>query len=225
MRRLALRLQRWLAARRAEDTAYKRLLRSPIPRTAATFAETEFACLDIETTGVDARSSEMLSIGWVVIRRGRVEIATAQSAIVRPPGEVGESAAVHGLTDTLCEAGEDARHVMERLLGVLCRRVLVVHYAGLDKALLDRICRRHFGAPLLVPVVDTLALERRVHSRRHHLDDKQSLRLGDLRRAYSLPQYAQHDALGDAIATAELLLAMVAERGGRASVRLRDLLC
>lgn len=225
MRRLALRLQRWRAARRAEDTAYKRLLRSPIPRTSATFTETEFACLDIETTGVDARSAEMLSIGWVVIRRGRVEMATAQSAIVRPPGEVGESAAVHGLTDTLCEAGEDARHVMERLLRVLRRRVLVVHYAGLDKALLDRICRRHFGGPLLVPVVDTLALERRVHSRRHHLDEKQSLRLGDLRRAYSLPQYAQHDALGDAIATAELLLAMVAERGGRASIRLRDLLC
>jgi DNA polymerase-3 subunit epsilon len=151
-------------------------------------------------------------------------MATAEACIVRPPGEVGESATVHGLTDTLCGTGEEVTSVLERLLEVLEDRVLVVHYAGLDKALLDRLCRRHFGVALLVPVVDTLALERRAQSRRHHLDEQQSLKLSELRRAYNLPHYSQHDALADAIATAELLLAMAAARGTPRSVRLRDLL-
>jgi DNA polymerase-3 subunit epsilon len=225
MRRLVLRLQRWRTGRRAQDEAYARLLQSSLPPVRARFRDVEFVCLDIETTGVEVRTAEMLSIGWVMIRNGRVEMVTAESAIVRPPGEVGNSATVHGLTDTLCESGEEAREVLQHLFGVLRERVLVVHYAGLDKALLDKLCRRHFGGPLLVPVVDTLELERRAHSRRHHLDEKRSLRLGDLRGAYSLPQYSQHDALADSIATAELLLAMVAARGGQDTVRLGDLLC
>jgi DNA polymerase-3 subunit epsilon len=224
MKLAALKLRRWLARRRAGDGAIARLLAASAPSASASFVDTEFLCLDIETTGVDARTAEMLSIGWVLIRGARVEMATAEACIVRPPGEVGESATVHGLTDTLCEAGEEVTSVLERLLEVLRERVLVVHYAGLDKALLDRLCRRHFGVPLLVPVVDTLALERRVQSRRHHLDEQQSLRLSALRRAYNLPHYSQHDALADAIATAELLLAMVAARGAPGSVRLRDLL-
>jgi DNA polymerase-3 subunit epsilon len=224
MRLAALKFRRWLAGRRAGDGAIARLLSASLPAASAAFVETEFLCLDIETTGVDARTAEMLSIGWVLIRGARVEMATAEACIVRPPGEVGESATVHGLTDTLCEAGEDASGVLERLLEVLQDRVLVVHYAGLDKALLDRLCRRHFGVPLLVPVVDTLALERRAQSRRHHLDEQQSLKLSALRHAYNLPHYSQHDALADAIATAELLLAMVAARGAPGSVRLRDLL-
>lgn len=224
MSRTALKLRRWLAMRRAGDDALGHLLAAPLPSASAPFVDTEFVCLDIETTGVDARNAEMLSVGWVLIRQARVEMSTAESCIVRPPGEVGESATVHGLTDTLCEAGEEVEAVLERLLEVLRARVLVVHYAGLDKAVLDRLCRRHFGAPLLVPVVDTLALERRAQSRRHHLDEQQSLRLGELRRAYHLPHYSQHDALADAIATAELLLAMTAARGTPESVRVRDLL-
>lgn len=224
MKLAALKLRRWLARRRVGDEATARLLSASLPSASASFVDTEFLCLDIETTGVDARTAEMLSIGWVLIRGARVEMASAEACIVRPPGEVGESATVHGLTDTLCEAGEEVTSVLRRLLQVLRDRVLVVHYAGLDKALLDRLCRRHFGAPLLVPVIDTLALERRAQSRRHHLDEQQSLKLSALRRAYNLPHYSQHDALADAIATAELLLAMAAARGTPRSVRLRDLL-
>jgi len=224
MRQASLKFRRWLAIRRVVHDALARLLSSSLPAGSTAFVDTEFLCLDIETTGVDARNASMLSVGWVIIRGARVEMATAESCIVRPPGEVGESATVHGLTDTLCEAGEDVAGVLEHLLEVLRGRVLVVHYAGLDKALLDRLCRRHFGAPLLVPVVDTLALERRARSSRHHLDEQQSLRLSALRSAYHLPHYSQHDALADAIATAELLLAMVAARGTPQSVRLRDLL-
>jgi DNA polymerase-3 subunit epsilon len=37
-----------------------------------------------------------------------------------------------------------------------------------------------------------------------------ALRLGALRAQYHLPDHALHDALGDAIATAELFLAMAA---------------
>jgi len=70
-------------------------------------------------------------------------------------------------------------------------------------------------------VVDTLALEHRRRRRHHHLDDNASLRLPDLRDAYGLPQYSAHDCLVDAIATAELMLAIAAHHR---STTLGDLL-
>jgi DNA polymerase-3 subunit epsilon len=96
-----------------------------------------------------------------------------------------------------------------------------VHHAGLDKTLLDRMCVRRFGHRLPAPVVDTLALEHRRNKRNHHLETNASLRLSDLRDEYGLPRYAAHDCLVDAIATAELLLAIVARRR---STALGDLL-
>jgi DNA polymerase-3 subunit epsilon len=218
-----LTLRRWNARRRGAREPLASFLKQPVPSLRKSFRETEFVSLDIETTGLDANVDEMLSVGWVVIRRSRVDLSTARSYLVRPSGEVGKSASVHGLTDTVVGEGNDARIILDKIVNVLTGRALLVHHAGLDKVLLDRMCRAHYGAPLMVPCVDTLALELRRHTRRHHIDEKKSLRLGDLRQAYQLPRYASHDCLVDAIATAELLIAMVAHNGGKQRTRLRDL--
>jgi len=219
----SLRLKRWWHNRRHLDTPLKPLVAHSIPGPHTPFDQLEFVSLDIETTGLDPATADMLSVGWVIIRKGRVDLQTAESHIVRPSGEVGSSASIHGLTDTIVEGGADWSIVLSRIIEVLTGRVLLVHHAGLDKALLDRLCRQRFEAPLLVPVADTLALERRRHERRHHVDEKKSFRLSDLRDDYRLPRYAAHDCLVDAIATAELLIAMVAHNDGGARTCLRDL--
>ena len=207
-----LTLKRWRAARRSSDEAYRALLQTPAPAPGTPFGEAELVCLDIETTGLDPATVDMLSIGWVLIRGALVDLATAESHVVKPTGDIGDSPSIHGLTDSVVHQGMLPGEAMHRVLEVLTGRVLVVHHAGLDKKLLDRFCRELFGDKLLVPVIDTLALENRHKSRHHHLEDTRSLRLPDLREHYNLPWYRGHDCLGDAISTAELLLAMVANR-------------
>lgn len=224
MNDLWLRFKRWRWHRRDIREPLKRLLAADMLPAATCFCDAEFVALDIETTGLDAATAEMLSVGWVVVRKGRVDLSTAESHIVRPSGEVGSSASVHGLTDTLVETGSECSTVLDRIVRTLTGRALLVHHADLDKRLLDRLCLEQFGVPLLVPVVDTLVLEHRRHRRRHHLDEKRSLRLSDLRDAYRLPRYSAHDCLVDAIATAELLIAMVSHNDGTKMTRLRDLL-
>jgi DNA polymerase-3 subunit epsilon len=209
-----LALKRWTAGRRSADEQYKTFLKTSPPTPSTPFDEAELVCLDIETTGLDPATVDMLSIGWVVIRGGRVDLATAESHVVKPIGELGDSPSIHGLTDSVVDQGMSPEEAMERVVEALTGRVLVVHHAGLDKKLLDRHCRQQFGDRLLVPVIDTLALENRRKSRQHHLEDTRSLRLPDLRSHYNLPWYRGHDCLGDAISTAELLIAMVASRDG-----------
>lgn len=207
-----LKLQRWKAGHQCTDERYKALLGKPPPASSCLFDEAELVSLDIETTGLDPVTAEMLSIGWVLIRGGRVDLSTAESHLVKPTGGLGDSPAIHGLTDSVVHQGMSPDEAIGRVIDVLTGRVLVVHHAGLDKKLLDRHCRARFGEKLLVPVIDTLALEQRRKSRHHHLEDTRSLRLPDLRNHYNLPWYRGHDCLGDAISTAELLIAMVANR-------------
>ncbi len=200
-----------------------RLIDGPAPSPSEPFRNVEFVSLDIETTSLDPGTADMLSVGWVLVRHGRVDLETAETYIVRPSGDVGDSASVHGLTDTMVESGQDWVVVLNKIIEILIGRVLLVHHAGLDKALLDRMCKQVYGVRLLTPVVDTLALELRRQERRHHVNDRQSLKLGDLRSAYNLPRYGAHDCLVDAIATAELLIAMVAHNDGPEKTRLGDL--
>ena len=224
MKNMALRIRRRWWRRRGRTEPFATLLTTDLPLPRTRFSALELVCLDMETTGLDAASAEILSIGWIMIRENRVEVATAAHSLVRPEGVVGDSATVHGITDTEVAAGLPVETVVSQVLSALPGRVLVVHHAGLDKAILDRECMRVYGAPLPVPVIDTLALERRWRRRAHHLSADGSLRLADLRDAYKLPWYSGHDALADALATAELLLAMVAARGGAEQTRLCDLL-
>jgi DNA polymerase-3 subunit epsilon len=218
-----LTLRRWRAGTRSADPAYKAFISHALPSPATPFDDAELVCMDIETTGLDPATADMLSIGWVLIRDGKVDLSTAESHVVKPTGDVGDSASVHGLTDTVVNLGMDPTQAMLRVLEVLAGRVLVVHHAGLDKGLLDRLCKARFGEKLLVPIVDTLALEHRRQKRKHHLDDNRSLRLPDLRAHYNLPWYRGHDCLMDAVATAELLIAMIAATESRERTTLADL--
>ena len=207
-----LKAKRWFLAHRQYDAPFDALLASDLPGPATPLRDLEVVSLDIETTGLEAATADMLSVGWVILRNGQVDLSTAQSFIVQPSGDVGDSASVHGLTDTVVGEGLNWGVVLDKMVRALEGRVLLVHHAGLDKALLDRMSLRRFGARLLVPLIDTLALELRRQQRNHHTESGASLRLSDLRDAYSLPRYSAHDSLADAIATAELLVAIAAHR-------------
>ncbi len=223
MSRVQLTFKRWLARRRTFEEPFEQLIRRRRQSVNTPFDKAELVCLDIETSSLDPKTTDMLSIGWVLIRNGMVELSTAQTYIVHTRNGVGDSASVHGLTDTIVGKGQVQRLVLDKVIEALTGRCLVVHHAGLDKDLLDRLCVEQYGEKLLVPVVDTLAIEHRRQTRRHHIDEHQSLRLADLRTAYNLPWYSAHNCLTDAIATAELLVAMVVTHGDLSKTPLADL--
>ncbi|MEM7611683.1 MAG: exonuclease domain-containing protein [Pseudomonadota bacterium] len=202
----------------------RRLLDAPLPRGRDTVSEHELVCLDMETNGLDAASVDMLSVGWVIVRNGQVDVSSATRRLLNANSEVGDSATVHGITDTDLTRGISLTDALDQVVTALTGRILVVHHAGLDKAVLDRLCRVHYGCRLIVPVIDTLALAIARSHRQHHLASRQSLRLPDLREHYGLPYYAAHDCLVDALATAELLLAMLAHHGEGAATRMSTLM-
>ncbi|MEM8559714.1 MAG: exonuclease domain-containing protein [Bacteroidota bacterium] len=209
--------------RRAPAGPMRQFLETPPPDPRAPLAEIELLSLDVETTGLDPKQDVILSVGSVPVVKGAVKLGQCAHLLVQADRSVAQSATVHGLLDSDVEDGvplaEALAHVLERLAG----RALLAHHAVFDHACLDRACRAVYGVPLLVPTVDTLAIARRRHQARAHehhgTAGPDAFRLASLRETHGLPPYPAHDALADALATAELFLAMT---NADPTLRLRD---
>jgi DNA polymerase-3 subunit epsilon len=79
-----------------------------------------------------------------------------------------------------------------------------------------------YEVPFLIPVIDTQLMAKQLMQRRDIPYKARDLRLFNLRDRYNLPRYAAHHALSDALATAELFLAMATENYQRKNCRLKE---
>jgi DNA polymerase-3 subunit epsilon len=75
-----------------------------------------------------------------------------------------------------------------------------------------------------MPTIDTQVLARRRFERRDQPYQPKDLRLFNLRTTYGLPRYQAHNALSDALATAELFLALTADMAQNGHCRLNELM-
>jgi DNA polymerase-3 subunit epsilon len=212
-------------ARAAPAGPLRDFYRSRLPSRAVDWRMVDYLALDLETTGTDPGTEEIVSAGWVRVARGEIALATAQRRIVRPSKAMPEgSAVIHAITDDEAANGESPCVVVEEVLAALAGRILIAHYAPTELRFLDAACLRCFGSGLFVPVVDTLALARRRCAREGREPERGEFRLDALRRQYNLPRHDMHDALGDAIATAELFLAQAETLSAGNPLPLRELL-
>lgn len=176
--------------------------------------------VDLETTGLSPVHDRLLAVGWVPVNGMRIDLSGARRHIVRA-GDPGEAVTIHGLTHDMLEAGRPLLDVVAELRAALSGRVLLAHHAGFDRAFLDAAFRAVGEPPLRSYDVCTLELQRRLLSR-HGEIPRGALRLWRARERYGLPVTKAHDALGDALACAELYLAQVAELGAGSALCLRD---
>lgn len=185
----------------------------------------DLVSVDLETTGFNHQTDAILSIGQLEISHNQIELATAEHTVIRSHTDIDEaSAVVHGITDDRSAAGVSLREAVTNLLTSLAGKVMLVHYSSLEQRFLDRACQRLFGGPFMVPVVDTLYLARRRYQRQHKSFKGNELRLHNLRSELGLPRYQAHNALSDALATAELYLLQIDQAGGSQGMRLKDIL-
>ncbi len=182
--------------------------------------------LDLETGGLDPRKDPIIAVGMVPVRAGAIRLGEAWQTLVRPEAAVDPaSIRAHQLLPRDVAAGTSVVEALAEIEGRLREGVLLVHQAAIDVAFLKRACKRSGQKWLGAPVVDTVALLLKAAKRAQFLDPdapalEPNLNLLRARTQYGLPDYGQHDALTDAIATAELFLVL---RRQLAAKTLRDL--
>ena len=180
--------------------------------------EAPLVALDLETTGLDARRHDIVSIGLVPFTLKRIHWAERRYWLVRPTGSLSsESITFHRITHSEIAEAPDLAAVLPELLEAMAGRLAVVHFRHIERPFLDEAAKSRLGEGLRFPVIDTMSLEARRHRlslwarfRRWLRRPPVSIRLSDSRARYGLPTYQGHHALLDALATAELLQAQIA---------------
>lgn len=207
--------------------AARKYLETPLPDKKCALNEVEFLTLDFETTGLDSRSEAILSMGYTRMKGMRLHMRDCIHRVIRlniplPP----ESVVIHQITDDRMQTGIAMHDALHELVEAMSGKVLLVHYANIERTFLQAAMKRVYGHALPFMMVDTLALEKRRLDRLQQPIAGNQLRLANLRDQYCLPRYGAHDALEDAIATAELFMAEAGELKIRnPKLCLGDVLC
>lgn len=169
--------------------------------------------IDLEMNSLDPRTGSILSAGSVTIHKNEILVATARHWLIDSTARVGDSATVHGLRNLERQYGNPLCQVLSDLHRACDNRVMVFHHAGLDLAFLNRAADE-LGLPRFdYPVIDTLQVEQKRLLRQGQILSRDMLTLETCRRRYGLPSNPAHNALEDALATAELLLSLVSAIG------------
>lgn len=168
--------------------------------------------LDLETTGFDPERAEILAIGTVPVVDGAVRIGATTSTLVRPANRSAVDGIVaHHLRPSDVLSAPPLADVLPDVLAAISDvDALLVHHAALDVRVLERACAAtglRWPSPR---VVDTIELIGRVRRRQRATGAGRRLPrdLAGAREALGLPPHQAHEAAADAIATAELYLAL-----------------
>jgi DNA polymerase-3 subunit epsilon len=188
------RLRHWLGRLRLRDPELAFLFEPP--------PDERVVCLDTETTGLDPRRDQLLSIAALPIAGDRVCTSEALHLTVRPAGGPAPATIpVHGLRARDVAGGLAPEAAVDQLLRFVGSRPLVGYYLSFDAALLGRIARPRLGGPLP---------HRRIEVSGLYHDAKQAvipqgfvdLRFESMRRDLGIPELGRHDAFSDALTTA-----------------------
>lgn len=152
--------------------------------------------IDTETTGLDPEKDRVISLAAVPITNGTIDAAAAREVLIDPQMAVPpESTAIHGLRDADLVGARTRQAALAELGPLFTGRVIVGHNLGFDLAFLGL-------EPRTEATVDTLAVSRLLWPGPGvgHSLDAVAGRVG-------VSPKDRHSALGDAQATAEVMMA------------------
>lgn len=174
-------------------------------QTVLPLAETEFAVVDLETTGWSPEEGAITEIGVVRVCGGvrRGEFASLVNPGVPVPQCIEE---LTGITDWLLAAAPRVAAVLPSLLRFADGCVLVAHNAPFDISFLGAAADACGLSWPSFAVLDTVTLARQLVDPEEVPDCK----LGTLARFFGARTVPNHRALADARATADILGSLIA---------------
>jgi DNA polymerase-3 subunit epsilon len=165
-------------------------------------SECDFVAVDLETTGCRPGRNSIIEIGAARFTANGV-VATFQQ-LVRADDPIPRAVEeLTGITPAMLVGAPSIEQAIREFRSFADGAVLVAHNYRFDLSFLDHEAERSWGAPMHRPTIDTLTLARRLRP------DLRRYRLSFLAAEYKTPTTPDHRAGNDALATAELLIALI----------------
>jgi DNA polymerase III subunit epsilon len=194
-------------SRRSGMDAY---LSTPMPADSTSWRTAAICVIDLETTGLDPATNEIIAFATLPIAGGRVRPREARYRLVRP-NRMPEAATIriHGLRSEELADAPSLSDVLGDLVEPMTATALVVHVRSVEEGFLGRVIG-DAGGVLRNPVIDTAELATELFSRRRQSIES-PIGLTALARRLGLPVHRPHEADGDALTTAQVFLALATQ--------------
>ncbi|MGB0990181.1 MAG: 3'-5' exonuclease [Halarcobacter sp.] len=166
----------------------------------------EYVCLDCETTGLNPRKDEILSIGAVHIKKNKVLMRKTLNIFIKPSMKITEeSIKIHQIRPIDLENGQDPKDAILELLEFIGNRPIVGYYIKFDIAMISKYTKELIGVSLPNRQVEVSSMYFKTKKRSSDYEFV-DLKFDTILKELDIPELGKHDALNDAIMTSMIFL-------------------
>ena len=193
------RLKRAWWQRRLADPAYAFL--------GEAYAGDELVSIDCETTGLDVKTDQILSVGAIKVKGDTILTSQRLDFLVKPAHPVSErTILIHHIRPVDLETAVPVDEAIRRVLEFVGPRPLLGYFLEFDVGMLNRQVRPLLGVPLPNPQIEVSRLYYDWRAAQVPPGGNIDLRFETIRQRLDLPRRAVHDAFNDALLTAMMYL-------------------
>ena len=166
----------------------------------------EYVCFDCETTGLNPKKDDIVSIGAVIIKGNTIVSSKKFVKFVKPKTKLqAEAIKIHHIREGDLEDAEDINDVVEEFLNFIGNRTLVGYYLEFDVAMINKYIKPKLGITLPNKMYEVSAIYHDFKMERipqGHID----LRFNTIMDELDIPSLGKHDAYNDAIMTSMIFI-------------------
>lgn len=161
----------------------------------------EIIVYDTETTGLNPKKDEILSIGAVKLKGNKILTSQKFEIFIKPKRDINEeSIKIHHIRNIDLKNGKNPQDALENFLYFIGNRTLVGYYLEFDVKMINRYLKPYLGIKLPNKQIEVSGIYYR-KKRRSVPDGRIDLRFDTIMKDLGLPIFGKHDALSDAIMT------------------------
>lgn len=168
--------------------------------------EEEFVSLDCETTGLNVKKDEILSLGAVKIIKNKIELSGSFERFVTPVNPIShESIKIHHIRPCDMDNSIEAKIAIEELLHFIGNRTIIGYYIKFDIAMINRYVKKIIGTTIPNKSIELSSMYYKRYKKKssHEFVD---LKFDTIMKELNLPKLGQHDALNDAVMSGMMYL-------------------
>ena len=184
--------------KKLRDIRFDFLFDEPLPN--------EYVCLDCETSGLNPKKDEILSIGAVHIKDNKILMRKTFNIFLKPSKNINvESIKIHHIRPVDLKNGIDAQEAIYQLLDFIGSRPIVGYYIKFDVAIISRYTKEFIGIKLPNKTIEVSSMYYNTIRKRSDCQFV-DLRFDTILKKLDIPILGKHDALNDALMTAMIFL-------------------
>ena len=166
----------------------------------------EYVCLDCETSGLNPKKDEILSIGAVHIKENKILMRKTFNIFLKPSKNINpESIKIHHIRPIDLENGIIPQDGIYQLLEFIGSRPIVGYYIKFDVAIISKYTKEFIGINLPNKTIEVSSMYYKIRKKTTHYEFI-DLRFNTILKNLDIPALGKHDALNDAIMTSMMFL-------------------